>query len=61
MAHKKIFSVRPVKQVHPTDEHIVDPDIPVGDTAEEVGTRWAYLTNKYGNDNICYRPSKGEK
>ena len=52
MAHKKIFSVRPVKQVHPTDEHIVDPDIPVVDTAEEVATRWTYLTNKYGNDNI---------
>ena len=40
---------------------LLDPDIPIGDTAEEVATRWTYLTNKYGNDNICYRPSKGEK
>jgi len=59
MAHKKILSVHPVKKVHATDEHIVDPDIPVGDSAEEVATRWTYLTNKYGSDSICYRPSKG--
>ena len=61
MAHKKIFSVRPVKQVHPTDEHIVDPDIPTGDSPEDVSKRWTYINKNYEGSNLAYRPAKGEK
>ena len=59
MANKIILSTHNVKKVHTTDEHIVDPDIPTGDSPEDVSKRWTYITKNYEGSNLAYRPSKG--
>ena len=60
MSNKKILSTSSVRKVNPMDEHIIDSNIPTGDTPEEVTKRWAYINNKYEGDNVTYLPAKGE-
>tara|TARA_Y100001951_G_scaffold52948_1_gene41977 strand:+ start:2930 stop:3133 length:204 start_codon:yes stop_codon:yes gene_type:complete len=58
MSNKKILSTQYTEWVTPADEYIIDPNIPTGNSPEEITQRWAYIHNTYKGEALVYRPIK---